>query len=151
MGAREIVDQLSAALVATDSGLKPSGYRRSLEQDPPGGSHRRFEMIPTGGRNSRGAFGDGTTTIDMDMSVRVSYARGGGDMGGGDRRSTNEQAGLDATLIEDCLVDGRNWNAAVTQICEVRFLGWERGFDGPQTEVYVSRFRVEHRVTWPLP
>ena len=149
--ALRIITRFREAIEATGVGLQRADPRYPLELAPVGGSHRRFEVRLTAGRIARQYFGSGIAFLGATAVVRVSYARPGGDAGGGDRTSVNIQAGEDATLIADCLTDFRNWDRANTSIRMVTLdLGAVRVVDDKLREIWETRLAVEHEVPWPL-
>lgn len=155
---RAILDHLTTVLVATGAGLRPCDYRFPVEKQPLGGGHRRFEMLFSGSRITRQLFGAGYAAVDLDLRVRVAYARMGGDAGGatngGDRKNVNVRAGEDGARIANALTMQPNWNQTTTGIREISLMaggGWSRVVDGDKVEVYELRARVEINVEpWPV-
>lgn len=148
---RAILDNTTARILATNAGLRVASYREPIERQPEGGTHRRFQVAITGGRISRQMFGNGETPILFDLSVKVYYARPGGNAGGGDRRQINEQATDDATLIADALTDLRSFDLQNTAIRERTYVqgGTSKIVDEKKFEVWESRFKVEAMYSWP--
>ncbi len=147
--ARAIVDQFSSVIVATDTGLRPASYRRPIEDEPLGGSHRRFTIEVVRGSITRPVFGAGECPLRLEVSVRVAYARPGGETG--NRQAINVIAGTDANLIADALTDERNWDRPTTLIRDVRNLSAGVGVDGKLHVVWDHRFSVEAMLPWPIP
>lgn len=155
MTVRTILDQFTTVIEAmtvngVNCGLRRASYRRRLDQmEPNGGSHRRFAIDAPASRVSRNVVGSSQLPIAFDVNVRVFYFRGGGDAGGGDRKSINAQAGIDMTRIADALGDIRNWNRQVTAIRDVRFQASSMVSTRALSEVWESRFMTEAMYTWP--
>ena len=139
------------AFTGAELRLWRSDGRDPLELAPAGGGHRTFEVRLTAGRIARQYFGAGKAFLGATATVRVSYARPGGDAGGGDRTSVNIQAGEDSMLIADALTDFRNWDRETTGIRMVTLdQGALRVADDRLREIWETRLEVEHEVPWPL-
>jgi len=145
-----IIETLEAAITRTASGLTAASYRMPLELQAIGGTHRAFQVRLTGVRLERQAWGAGLAFLALDVAVRVSYARPGGEGGGGDRKSINIQVGTDGVLIQDAMEDPRNWDRDVSGIRNVALrVGSFRVVDDRQREVWQHSFTAVTRLPWP--
>jgi len=150
MGALAIIETLEAAIVRAASGLTPASYRMPLELQAIGGAHRAFQVRLTGVRLERQVSGAGLAFLSLDVVVRVSYARPGGDAGGGDRKAINIQAGSDGVLIQDALEDPRNWDREVSGIRNVALrVGSLKVVDDRLREVWQHSFTAATRLPCP--
>lgn len=144
-----ISNALEAAIAQTASGLAPASYRMPLQLQS-AAVHRHFQVRLTGARIARQFWGAGKVFLELDVVVRVAYARPGGDAGGGDRKSINIEAGTDGMLISDAIKDPRNWDRENTYIRDVDLrIAALRVVDDRLREVWQHSFRVEAAFPWP--
>lgn len=130
-------------------GFQAGGARRQLSAEAAGAAYRRTEVLVTGWRMSpRAVFGAGVAFVDIDLSIRISYPKTGGD--GGDRRSITVRIGSDSTVIADALMNPDNWEAMITNVREMTFTSAAfKAEETPHAVVYEMLARAEVEAAWP--
>ena len=137
-----VADMLDSETSRPRFRLSPSRF--TFEKEPEGGRDGTFrvELSDLTGLRPLHGIGD-AIRMASDLAVQVAYFRGGGDLGGGDRKSLNRRALDDMLDIADACESDTTYDSENTGIRVVRFLGFERLMDLERAEIWQARFGVE--------
>lgn len=118
--------------------------RFELDREPEGGRDRTYNITVGHVVPVRSDFATGQQVRSMStLNVQLAYFRGGGDAGGGDRKSINRQALDDMFALVALAQDPEGYDPTNTGIRRVRFLGYQRLADLPRSEIWQVSFDVE--------
>jgi hypothetical protein len=146
----DVLTQVATRIAAITSetpngGFKRSGYRFKLDKDPVSGTDGTFFVDMATMDPLRRDWGAAENRTWSDITVQVSYHRGGGDLNEGDRQSVLRNAADDCQRIADVLEHPDFYAAPTSGISEVRFAGFSRVADLPRAEIWEVRFRMMWR------
>ncbi len=135
----EAVDTASSQ----DGTLTASGYRYTLDKEPDSGMDGKYFLSVTDVTPRERYWGTGEYITDGHVVVQLSYFRGGGDAGGGDRQTVMRHAADDCQQIADICENPENYNSSVTGLRQVLYQGSTKIHDLSKAEVWEVRFFVQ--------
>ena len=136
---------LASITTSSVGAFSRSAYRFTLDKEPDSGPDGRYSIDLSSVAPFDRKWGTGENVCTAVISVRVAYARLGGDFGGGDRQTVNRSAASDAMLIADVCENPANYNSSDSGISVVVFDGFSRAMDLGKCEIWETRFRVTFR------
>ncbi len=126
-----------------DGTLTASGYRYTLDKEPDSGMDGKYFLSVTDVTPRERYWGTGEYITDGHVVVQLSYFRGGGDAGGGDRQTVMRHAADDCQQIADICENPENYNSSVTGLRQVLYQGSTKVHDLSKAEVWEVRFFVQ--------
>lgn len=142
MAVPDIIDHVTSLLVA--AGFRKSSYRFRFDREPEGGRDGMFRVEVPSVDPVRADWATGQRVWNLGtLSVQLAYFRGGGDAGGGDRKSVGKRALDDIDIVISTLQDPDGYVAATTKIRAVRFNSFAKASDLPRSEIWEVKFDVE--------
>lgn len=137
----ELIDNAST----TDGRFRAAPYRYLPQEKPDSAMDGQYFISLERITERDPHWGTGENIQRGVVTVQVSYYRGGGDAGGGDRQSVMRNAGDDCQVIGDVCENPENYNPTVTGIRRISCVGSTRTHDLPRAEVWETTFNVEWR------
>lgn len=122
-----------------------SAYRFTLDKEPDSSPDGLYFLDVTDITPRERYWGTGENISEFNVTVRVGYFRGGGDLGASDRQSIARNAADDSQRIADVLENPLNYNPDVTGIRRVMYTGTARVENLRHGEIWETRFLVEWR------
>ncbi len=128
-----------------DGLLTPSAYRWTLDKEPDSAMDGKYFLAVQRGTPHERKWGTGENIQAAIVTVQLSYFRGGGDLGGGDRQSVMRDAADDCQRVSDVCENPENYNSDTSGIREIRYQGFQKVFDGKHAEIWEVTFWVQWR------
>lgn len=130
----------SEAVNPSGGGWKASGYRFAPEKEPDSAIEGLYYLDLSETQPIQRSFGVGENLWVGVVTVQLGFYRGGGDAGGGDRRSVTASANDECMRVADVLSNPSNYDSGTSGLRRVIYAGHRRAFDGKHGEIWEVRF-----------